>query len=440
MSARDAFQASVRFGLGSRAEELREIDSDPRGWVRRQVHAQAHPTTVPGSRAGRDLVEDAVRAIGAKRPEEARKALRAVRDIYIQDTGARFAAQAASTQPVTERMVLFWSNHFTVSVRKPLVAGLVHAYEAEAIRPHVNGYFEDMLLAVARHPAMLFYLDNVQSFGVDSPVGRRRGRGINENMARELLELHTLGVDGGYTQDDVVALARIMTGWTLDRGVAGVRVRYRFQPAVHEPGPKTLLGRRFAPGGEEEGIEALRMLARHPATAHHLAVKLVRHYVADAPPDSAVKRLRDAFLDSGGYLPKVMETLLDLDRAWVPFAKLKNPYELALSAVRLTGLKPDPAQVVSALEALDYRAFNASSPAGFPDTAEAWASPDAVLKRIEWSYRFARHLPADTDPIRLAEKAVGPLIGPSTRHAIARAPSRAEGAALLLASPEFQRR
>jgi uncharacterized protein (DUF1800 family) len=440
MSTRADFQASARFGLGPRGDELREIGGDPKGWLESQLRAPQIPASVVERHGGAERVGDAVRAIRKRKSGDAEKAVKSLKDVYIQETGARFAAQAQSTQPFIERMLLFWSNHFTVSVQKPIVAGLANAYEVEAIRPHLNGRFEDMLLAVVRHPAMLFYLDNLQSFGPHSRIGRRRGKGLNENLAREILELHTLGVDGGYTQEDVIALAKILTGWTLDRKGREITIRYRFQPAVHEPGEKTLLGHRFVEAGEEEGIEALRMLARHPATARHIATKLARHYIADDPPQRAIERLRVSFLETGGHLPSVMQSLLALDEAWVPLAKLKNPYEFALSAVRLTGIEPTPRQVVAGLEALNFRAFNAPSPAGFADTAEAWASPDALMKRIEWAQRVAQRLPGRNEPLALAERGIGPVMSKGTEQTVARAASAKDGVALLLASPEFQRR
>jgi uncharacterized protein (DUF1800 family) len=435
-----AVQASLRFGLGPRGGELAEIGADARGWVLAQVRSPRLPNALRAREDGEALITEALQAIRKGRSGQAERSVRALRAVYIEETGARFAEQVTSRQPVVERMTLFWSNHFPVSVRKPIVAGLANAYEVEAIRPHLAGHFEDMLLAVVRHPAMLFYLDNIQSFGPNSPAGRRRGKGLNENLAREILELHTLGVDGGYTQQDVVALAKILTGWTLEYRLGRVYPRYRFQARVHEPGGKTLLGRRFAEAGEEEGIEALRMLAQHPATARHIATKLARHYIADAPPAASVERLTAVFLDSGGHLPSVMEAVLREEAAWAPFAKLKNPYEFALSAVRLTDVVPTAEQVVGGLEALNYRAFNAPSPQGWPDVAEAWAAPDALMKRIEWGHRLARHVPARTDPLRLAAQALGPILGATTRQTIERAASVQDGVALLLASPEFQRR
>jgi len=260
-------------------------------------------------------------------------------------------------------------------------------------------------------------------------------------LAREIMELHTLGVGSGYTQEDVIALANIITGWTLDRGSDGPIIAYKFQPLAHEPGSKTLLGKTFGENGEQEGIDALTMLATHPATANHIAKKLVRHFVGDNPPALAVQIVADSFMKSGGHLPTVMNTLISLDEAWnTPLAKFKTPYEYVISALRLTGIEPTPQQAVMGLEALNFRVFNASSPAGYDDIAESWAAPDAVIKRIEWGQKLSQRLPAATNPIQLAQAGLGDALSAITKQTIERAASGADGIALLLASPEFQRR
>jgi uncharacterized protein (DUF1800 family) len=344
-------------------------------------------------------------------------------------------------QPFYERQVLFWSNHFTVSIARPAVAGRVNAYELEAIGPHVAGRFGEMLLAVARQPAMLLYLDNARSVGPDSRLGLRRGKSINENLGRELMELHTLGVDGGYTQDDVIALARILTGWSLARRDAAILTEFEFHEFMHEPGPKTLLGRTFDQGGMAEGLAALTLLASHPSTARFIATKLTRHYVADDPPPGIVERLASVFLETDGHLPSVMSALVDCDEAWQhPLEKLKNSYEYCVSAFRALAFEPDERQSFGSLHALDYRVFAAPSPAGYPDVASAWAAPDAIRKRIDWAYTLARRLERHVDPRRQAAEAIGPVVSAATRQAVAEAPSPAEGLALLLVSPEFQRR
>ena len=259
---------------------------------------------------------------------------------------------------------MFWSNHFTVSVQKPIISPLVNAFEVESIRPHVTGRFADMLKAVTGHPAMLLYLDNAQSIGPNSRAGQRNSKGLNENLAREIMELHTIGVNGGYTQDDVIAFAKILTGWGLAKGDDGVIPQAVFHPQVHEPGPKTLLGKTYQEDGANEGMAALDDLARHPSTATFIATKLVRHFVADDPPKEAVARLAEVFRSTDGDLKAVSKALVAMKECWqTPLTKFRTPYEFMVAALRLTGITPTPIQAINGLNALDYAVFNAPSPA-----------------------------------------------------------------------------
>ncbi|MDA0261704.1 MAG: DUF1800 domain-containing protein [Proteobacteria bacterium] len=347
-----------------------------------------------------------------------------------------------SPVPVRERLVMFWSNHFTVSASRPIVAGLVGAFEREAIRPHVTGRFADMLLAVTKHPAMILYLDNGLSIGPNSPAGRFLDRGLNENLAREILELHTLGVDGGYAQHDVLALAKLITGWSLARPNRHPNPgHFQFHPRAHEPGAKQLLGISYDQGGIEEGEAALHALARHPATAHHIALKFVRHFVADAPPASVVKYFANVFTESEGDLGSMAEALVDHPQAWaVAPAKYKTPYEFALSALRATGFTGGDRRLVGSFKELGQLPFAAPSPAGWPDVAAAWAGPEAILRRAEWALAVAHRVAGGHDPVRLVETTLGPLATARTREAVKQAESPGRAIALLFASPEFQRR
>ncbi len=441
--------AVTRFGLGAKAGELLDVRSDPLGWLNAQLEHPVIPKEVLVRVQGglKDKPLNAFNAtrnktLGDAEKQELARSMVNARKVYAEETGVRLLTQLRSEQPFIERLVLFWSNHFTVSVQKGALYPIANAYEVEAIRPHVTGYFSDMLLAVCRHPAMLVYLDQARSFGPNSPFGMRRGRGLNENLAREILELHTLGVNGGYGQDDVIALAKIITGWTLKRGPKGENLGdYQFLKTMHEPGDKILLGRRISESGEQEGIDALTMLAEHPSTARFIATKLVRHFIADEPPAAAIDAVAKSFMASGGHLATVMRTLIALKDAWnTPLEKIKTSYEFAVSALRLTGIEPTVQQAVSGLEALNFKPFNAGSPAGYDDVAAAWAAPDAIIKRIEWGYRLAQRMPANAVPIQLAEAAYGDLLRHDTRLAIERAASGRDGIGLLLASPEFQRR
>ncbi|HZS83625.1 MAG TPA: DUF1800 domain-containing protein [Stellaceae bacterium] len=438
-----ALIAATRFGFAAEGGDLAAIGRDPRRWALAQLHRR--PASLPGdlppsSRVVAQLLE--ARRERKEKTGDPKAAKDEMRDLYIAEVGARLNAAIASDAPLLERLVFFWSNHFTVSALRPAVRGFVGAFEREAIRPHVTGRFADMLLAVTRHPAMCFYLDNVVSIGPNSPFGRRKDKGLNENLGRELLELHTLGVDGGYTQQDVEALARILTGWTIARLRDPNPGTFRFAPGIHEPGPKVLLGKTYPEAGVEEGEAALRDLARHPATARHIATKLARHFIADAPPQPAIERIAKVFRDSDGDLREVTAAVINDPEAWrQPFAKVRTPTELVIAAFRASGVREVPAlPLVASLRTLDQPAFVAPSPAGWPDVASAWVSPESVLRRAEWCQTFAERLPNPPDPVAMAEASYGELLPAETLEAIRRAPSRRVGLALLLASPEFQRR
>jgi uncharacterized protein (DUF1800 family) len=359
------------------------------------------------------------------------------RERYRADVVLRTRLAAASDAPFQERLVQFWSNHFTVSTQRPIVAPLGLAFEIEAIRPHILGRFRDMARAAILHPTMLVYLDNAQSIGPDSKAGQRRDKGLNENLGREALELHLLGVDGGYHQDDVRAMALILTGWTLDeeRGTAD------FNPRRHQPGEKVLLGQRIPESGVTEAAAAIDMLCAHPATANHVAHKLARHFIADDPPPAAVATLAKAFRDSHGDLAHVTATLVRLDATWAqPLAKMRSPNDFVIATLRATGAEVPDDRLVNAMNLLGQMPFAAPSPAGWPDKAADWTGPDAILRRIDWSLAFGQRLGSRIDARALLDTALGDLADAALRQAVARAPSPAEALGLALSSPAFQRR
>jgi uncharacterized protein (DUF1800 family) len=416
--------------MGMAPGEHAAIATDPRGWVSAQL---AQPDGAPGLDHFAGSATQVARALKARRDKDA-DARKALRQDYVTEAAARIRAGALSPTPVRERLVRLWSNHFTVSVTRPVVLPLAGAFEREAIRPHVTGRFSDMLRAVVRHPAMLLYLDNAQSIGPDSTAGQKRGRGLNENLARELMELHTLGVDGGYSQTDVEHLARILTGWSIDQD-AGV---FRFAPRLHQPGTKTLLGTAIHESGEAEGDRALDMLARHPATARMVATRLARHFVADTPPAEVIDALARRYLDTDGDLGEVTRTLVDRDEAWAqPLAKLRSPDDLLAASLRAFGgaADSDDRTLLGALSVMGQAPWAAPSPAGWPDRAEAWAAPDTLMLRLEWARKAA---PA------LARR--GHFLWPdadlseATRRVVAESTTKAEALFLILASREFQRR
>jgi len=463
------FIATNRFGLGARAGELGQAAGDPKGWLAQQVKgtrsSPAAISALPNSAAvfrvyeeSRQQQQESKRAVAAD-PEEVKKKFMAVRKavapIYLDQVAARYETAVKSTESFRERLVHFWSNHFAVSADKPQVAALAATLENEAVRPHLASSFGDMLLAVESHPAMILYLDNQASIGSDSIAAKRferraaaNGRkvGINENLAREILELHTLGVNGGYTQADVTAFARVLTGWSIgsDRGpmAAGEVGKFLFRENAHEPGAQTVLGKRYSEAGEEQARTVLRDLAKHPATATHIATKLARHFIADDPPPDAVTRLAKVFRDSSGQLTEVHQALIELDPAWRPeFIKYKTPHEFVVSTLRSVDLVPaKPQQVFASFQLLGQRPFTPGSPAGWPDTAAQWDGPDALLKRIEWASQFGERVGAKVKPLEVAAASLGQSLSDRTRTAISRAASAAQGVALLLASPEFMRR
>ncbi len=391
--------------------------------------------------------------------EERRIARRAGQDNYASLVAARTAAAVATTTPFAERLVHFWSNHFAVSADKLEMIGLAGTLEMEAIRPHVMGRFADMLFAVERHPAMLLYLDQAVSVGPDSPLGlRAAGRaqrkiGLNENLAREIMELHTLGVRTGYTQADVTEFARAMTGWTVGgigggpgarfAGAAGQRPgTFVFASPIHQPGARTVMGKTYAEGGEAQAQAVLADLSVHPATARHIATKLARHFAGDAPPPAMVARLEQAFLRSGGDLPTVYRALIASPEAWVPTpVKFKTPWEWTVSSYRALGTTDvKPQAMLGLMNQLGQPIWKPGQPIGYDDTAPSWAGPDAVMRRVEAAERFAARAGAAIDARALAPQLFPGMVSPATTQALARAESPGQALALLLVSPEMMRR
>jgi uncharacterized protein (DUF1800 family) len=488
---RQAALAAHRFGFGPRPGELRTIASDPRGWVRSQLGPQR---TLPPQIAALPPAEDDLLAFGrwlarrrlnggngarieerAERQGITQEQLRrlSVEEDFVENfreratraVGARLEAAMTTDRPVHERLVHFWSNHFTVSTAKPAAVALPPSFEKDAIRPHVGGRFADMLIASTKHPGMIVYLDNWLSVGPNSQAAQnpRRARrlpgggrptGINENLAREILELHTLGVSGGYTQADVQALAAIITGWTYERarlrdyvsdaqGERNGSQLFEFDADAHEPGPKTLLNRTYPQTGLAQGEAALGDLARRPSTARFIAIKLCRHYIADDPPGAAVARVERAFRNSEGDLRQTMEALVESPEAWeTPFAKFKRPEEYAVSLLRAANLQAlPPGAGIAALASMGQRPYSAPGPDGWADTAESWLTADLVWKRLEFAQTYAARVArADVDPMNVGEACLGPLLSDETRTAVRRAESPAQGLAILFGAPEMQRR
>ncbi|MGL3211084.1 DUF1800 domain-containing protein [Bradyrhizobium sp. BR 1433] len=378
-------------------------------------------------------------------PKPPAQPLNIIQKTFRAEALARLQRGVVADCGFVERLVVFWSNHFCISANKGALARMwAGSFEREAIRPHVLGRFPDMLKAVEQHPAMLFFLDNQQSLGPESRAGINRNRGLNENLAREIMELHTLGIGGGYTQDDVTSLARVITGWTFAgrRGQLGVPGSFVFNVNAHQPGPQQVLGKTYAQAGVAQGEAVLSDIARHPSTAKFIATKFARHFVADDPPPALVARLQDTFTKTDGDLRALATALVQSSEAWqAPLTKMRSPYEFLVASGRLLARNPeDPGRYLSGLNVLGQPLWSPAGPNGFPDTAAAWAAPEGVKLRLDISAQVASQLADRFDPRDLLELIAADAASPETRRTIERAESRQQALALLLMSPEFQRR
>ncbi|MDC7674576.1 DUF1800 domain-containing protein [Asticcacaulis machinosus] len=361
------------------------------------------------------------------------------RQIFIDEVAARYdGTLRAPIIGFNERLVVFWANHFAVAANRSLPVGvLAGAYEREAIRPRIFGNFADLLVAAESHPAMLIYLDNQQSIGPNSRANRKGARGLNENLAREILELHTLGVNGGYAQSDVTSFAKVITGWGVDRKSG----QFGFNANQHEPGPQTVMGKTYDQPGQAQGTAVLRDLAGHPATAKHIAYKLARHFVADTPPPSLVSKLEKSFAESGGNLTAVYAALIDAPESWAPQpTKIRSPQEHMIAMLRASDTNMRPAAIVASLKAMGQPLWEPPGPNGFADTADVWASPEGLSTRLEVANSLSINVAERLDARELSQSLFGAALSESTRTAIARAESRTQGLAILFMSPEFMRR
>jgi uncharacterized protein (DUF1800 family) len=455
-----------RFGFGPRPGGLDRIASDPRGALLAELRPGAGQISNPGLLSSGAAARQAFEFRQERKAERKEKKLRDAatkmapnadqaptpasggmipvpQQIYFTEAKARYEAAINADIGLVERLVWFWSNHFCISADKGPTRPLCGAYEREAIRPHVLGKFSDMLVAAETHPAMLLYLDNARSIGPNSFAGVRRGKGLNENLAREILELHTLGVRTGYTQADVTNFAKVITGWTIrplrqDPQHGG---EFWFNERMHEPGAQTVIGKDYPYDGFEQGRKVLGDLAHHSATAQHLATKLARHFVADEPPPTLVEKLSKRFRDSGGDLMAVTKTLVTAPESWqAPRTKLKKPGEWTMAAMRASGLAVrDVRRVVNTQNLLGEPLWRPPAPKGFSDDSAAWL--DGMAERLDIANQVGRIVGnAGQEPDQIVDTALGPLASAETREAVKHAESRPQALALLLMAPEFQRR
>ncbi len=400
---------------------------------RRREAAQAAAAENPGAGNAMAAEDKPADAAQPAQPDQ----MTPPRKNFLAEAGARILAAVNADIGFVERLVWFWSNHFCVS--GSYMAG---AYEREAIRPHVLGRFADMLQAAEGHPAMLDYLDNAGSIGPNSDEGIVRNRGLNENLAREILELHTLGVRAGYTQADVTTFAKVITGWTMlpTRDNPDHGGEFVFNPRMHEPGEQTLIGKTYPGGGVQQGRSVLADLARHPATARHIATKLARHFIADEPPPALIDRLTFRFFESEGDLKEVAKALVTAPEAWAAEqAKIKRPSEWVVATRRAAGRRnPNTQGMVGQQRLLGEQLWQPSAPTGYSDDNATWLS--GLKLRLQSANTFAQAVAADVDPRELVDVTLGPLATAETRQAVARAESKVQALTLLIVAPEFQRR
>jgi uncharacterized protein (DUF1800 family) len=471
----EAAFALHRFGMGPRLGSIAAIESDPRGALLAEfdkpgagaLASASLPTSAQAFRTVADAnAERQARQIVAARAQKEAERQRAAsltdgteqaandmavkvaaeavpdpgRQIYLNEAKVRIEAALAADIGFTERLVWFWSNHFCISADK--IQSMSGGYEREAIRPHILGRFADMLQAVESHPAMLFYLDQAASMGPNSIAGINRTRGLNENLAREILELHTLGVRTVYTQDDVIRFANVLTGWTFlpagDNPEHGGE--FTFNRRLHEPGPQKVVDKTYEDTGVEQGRAVLRDLAAHPSTATHVATKLARYFVADEPPPALVEKLAKTFRDTEGDLKEVTKALVTSAEAWTqPQTKLKRPSEWVVSMVRSTAITQiDPPRFTGGQAILGEPMWRPPSPKGYADDEATWI--DGMGRRLDVANNFAERVAGRTDPQYVIETILGSTVSDEVKQAVARAESRQQALALLFMAPEFQRR
>ncbi len=449
-----SFIALNRFGLGAAPGDAGRMAGNPRGWLRSQIKRRPPlPRALARFRDSDSIMTEIHRArrTGPKALETTLDA--AYRRYSTPEIATRTQVMIGSNTPFVERMVMFWSNHFSVSSSNRIVGPAIPAYEREAIRPHVFGRFSDMLKAVCSHSCMISYLGNTGSIGPQSRAGRQGDRAaqdqspLNETLARTILKRHTLGSEAGFTAQDVTGLAQALSGWSHgglrpDGDTRSVHGRFEFKHDFHQPGPKQVLGRTYAENGLQEGVALLDMLAHHPATARTIATKLVRHFVHDDPPSGAVDRIAAVFQRTEGDLAAVAAALIDLEEVWEnAIPKVKTHYELVIATFRATGrTRPRAQEVMEPLHLFGQVPFTAPSPAGWSDRSADWIGPEALMQRIEWLRGLASGLPATLYPETVLRNTIGPVAQQATRDWIDQAPSGDRAIAMILASPEFQRR
>lgn len=427
--------ATNRFGLGASLHELEHASDDPVAYVLGQI--------APIAFENADTSHDIALKLQRFRKEDSEKSKDDARK-FIQTTYRQLSTETLhnavnSTQSFMWRMLDFFSNHFSVSAQGSYLKALSPMLEREAIAPNLLGKFSDMLLSVSRHPVMLSYLNNEKSFGLNSRLGKK-GKGLNENLAREILELHTLGVNGGYKQSDVIALANGISGWSIQSPEKNEHNLFFFRQAGHEPSTQEMLGKTFSQDNQEQGEAMLRSLAAHPSTAEFVSRKLVKHVISDDPTPALLKHIEGTWKQTAGDLKAIYIELVTHPDSWLSTCrKFKTPREFFISTHRGLNLKAlKGGYAIRSLVEMGQAPFKAGTPAGYEDTEEFWNSGYGLMARANWvsSLAITKH----NDISELADKLLGSTLSKNTQQMVARAESRERALALLLMSPEFIRR
>ncbi|CAM3969172.1 MULTISPECIES: DUF1800 domain-containing protein [Pseudoalteromonas] len=452
-----SIQATIainRFGLGAKPSELTIANKDPKQWLINQLHLKpaihfdsnvAHSNEIIQKLAElREQKKSDKNNLKSDKPSETpqTKAPKVSyhRQIYLQLSIDTLEHAINSEHSLNWRLLDFFSNHFSVSGAGPVMTALAPTLEREAVAPNLLGRFDDLLISVIQHPAMLIYLNNEKSFGPNSKVAKKSGRGLNENLAREILELHTLGVDSGYSQKDVIELAKGITGWSVANPLKDKEQGFKYRRSGHEPGVRTLLNKMYSQKDSEQGKSMLRDLAIHPATAKHISYKLAHHFISDNPPASLVNKMADNWLATNGDLKAVMTTMINADEAWhAEKLKFKTPREFVISSLRALDLKTNNRQLYSSLVTLGQQPFKAGSPAGYSDKEDDWNGASALISRVNWAATVAARA-KKVQIEAIIKNSFSESISQLSYQTISRAESRKQALTLFLMSPEFLRR
>jgi len=441
-----------RFGYGARGSELAQAKTDPKKWLSSQLQLVRFSDKQPSSddifiahakfqKQKKLMKQQQNKAQSSQVREKNKRIKNGARKMYVQMSAASLKQAIISDHSVSWRLLDFFSNHFSVSTSGRLMLGLSPTLEREAIAPNLLGNFADMLLAVEQHPAMLIYLNNEKSFGPNSRMAKKRKVGLNENLAREIMELHTLGVDGGYSQADVIELAKGITGWSVKRAKKEHGTGFVYRDYGHEPGTRTLLGMKYSQRGLSQGQQMLRDLAMQPSTAHYVCSKIAHHFVSENPPQSLIEKMQKTWLNNQGNIKQVMLTLFNAEEAWLDTPqKFKTPREFVISTYRaIAPNRINDRALFNALNNLGQTPFNAGSPAGFSDDESDWLGASALMARVEWSSLVTAQIKR-INAEKVMTTALGSSISQNTYQMVMRAESRQQANTLVLMSPEFQRR